>query len=122
MARLALIHGRDSVVRQIAEEIIASQTVEIAAMLGRMAGSGSILQAQVPNHPNSRRSSITRLALLMVKAICVPICRQPAPPEYLTAGSRLLTYSQQSRTVGWFFDCAAVGLRIVGLEKLSADY
>ena len=28
MARLALIHGRDSVVRQIAEEIIASQRVD----------------------------------------------------------------------------------------------
>ena len=37
MARLVLIHGRDSLVRQIAEEIIASQTVEIAAMRGRMA-------------------------------------------------------------------------------------
>ena len=37
MARLVLIHGRDPMVRQIAEEIIASQTVEIAAMKGRMA-------------------------------------------------------------------------------------
>ena len=37
MARLLLIHGRDPMVRQIAEEIIASQTVEIAAMRGRMA-------------------------------------------------------------------------------------
>ena len=37
MARLVLIHGRDPMVRQIAEEIIASQTVEIAAMRGRMA-------------------------------------------------------------------------------------
>ena len=36
MARLVLIHGRDPLVRQIAEEIIASQTVEIAAMRGRM--------------------------------------------------------------------------------------
>ena len=52
MARLVLIHGRDPMVRQIAEEIIASQTVEIAAMCGRMAGSGSILQTQVPNHSN----------------------------------------------------------------------
>ena len=34
MARLVLIHGRDPMVRKIAEEIIASQTVEIAAMLG----------------------------------------------------------------------------------------
>ena len=37
MARLVLIHGRDPMVRQIAEEIIASQTVEVAAMRGRMA-------------------------------------------------------------------------------------
>jgi uncharacterized protein (DUF305 family) len=37
MARLLLIHGRDPMVRQLAEDIIASQTVEIAAMRGRMA-------------------------------------------------------------------------------------
>ena len=37
MARLVLIHGRDPMVRQLAEDIIASQTVEIAAMQGRMA-------------------------------------------------------------------------------------
>ena len=37
MARRVLIHGHDPMVRQIAEEIIASQTVEIAAMRGRMA-------------------------------------------------------------------------------------
>ena len=37
MARLVLIHGSDPLVRQLAEEIIASQTVEIAAMRGRMA-------------------------------------------------------------------------------------
>ena len=37
MARLVLIHGRDPMVRQLAEDIIASQTVEVAAMRGRMA-------------------------------------------------------------------------------------
>ena len=37
MARLVLIHGRDPLVRQLAEDIIASQTVEMAAMKGRMA-------------------------------------------------------------------------------------
>jgi uncharacterized protein (DUF305 family) len=36
MARLLLIHGRDPMVRQLAEDIIASQTVEIAAMRARM--------------------------------------------------------------------------------------
>ena len=37
MARLLLIHGRDPLVRQLAEDIIASQTIEVAAMRGRMA-------------------------------------------------------------------------------------
>ncbi|MEO5606868.1 MAG: DUF305 domain-containing protein [Polaromonas sp.] len=37
MARLVLVHGRDPMVRQLAEDIIASQTVEMAAMRGRMA-------------------------------------------------------------------------------------
>ena len=37
MARLLLIHGRDPLVRQLAEEIIGSQTTEIAAMRGRLA-------------------------------------------------------------------------------------
>ena len=37
MTRLVLIQGHDPMVRQIAEDIIASQTVEIAAMRGRMA-------------------------------------------------------------------------------------
>ena len=37
MARLVLIHGRDPLVRQLAEDIIASQTIEIAGMRARMA-------------------------------------------------------------------------------------
>jgi uncharacterized protein (DUF305 family) len=35
MARLVLIHGRDPLVRQLAEEIIAGQQAEIAAMQAR---------------------------------------------------------------------------------------
>ncbi len=37
MARLVLMHGRDPLVRQLAEDIIASQIVEIAGMRARMA-------------------------------------------------------------------------------------
>lgn len=37
MARLALVHGKDPLTRQLAEEIIASQTSEIAAMKARLA-------------------------------------------------------------------------------------
>ena len=46
MARLVLVHGRDPMVRQLAQDIISSQTVEIAAMRGRMAvlGAGPNLQ------------------------------------------------------------------------------
>jgi uncharacterized protein (DUF305 family) len=37
MARLVLIHGRDPLTRKLAEEIIASQVVEIEGMKGRLA-------------------------------------------------------------------------------------
>jgi uncharacterized protein (DUF305 family) len=37
MARLVLQHGRDPATRQLAEEIIAGQTVEIDSMLRRLA-------------------------------------------------------------------------------------
>lgn len=36
MARLELIHGKDPLTRKLAEEIIASQTTEIAAMRARL--------------------------------------------------------------------------------------
>jgi uncharacterized protein (DUF305 family) len=37
MARLVLIHGRDPATRRLAEDIIAGQTTEIAAMRRRLA-------------------------------------------------------------------------------------
>lgn len=37
MARLMLVHGRDPIARQLAEDIIASQTVEIEGMKRRLA-------------------------------------------------------------------------------------
>ena len=37
MARLLLQHGRDPVTRQLAEEIIAGQTIEIESMTRRLA-------------------------------------------------------------------------------------
>ena len=36
MARLVLLHGHDPLMRRLAEEIIAGQTAEIAAMVGRL--------------------------------------------------------------------------------------
>ena len=36
MARLLLVHGRDPLVRQLAEEIIAGQSTEIDAMRARL--------------------------------------------------------------------------------------
>jgi uncharacterized protein (DUF305 family) len=37
MARLVLVHGRDPLVRQLAEEILAGQQAEIISMTGRLA-------------------------------------------------------------------------------------
>ena len=37
MARLALVHGRDPATRRLAEDIIAGQSTEIAAMRQRLA-------------------------------------------------------------------------------------
>ncbi|MBI5632490.1 MAG: DUF305 domain-containing protein [Nitrospirae bacterium] len=47
MARLVLIHGKDPLVRRLAEEIIASQTVEIMAMKERL----SILEKKPDPNP-----------------------------------------------------------------------
>lgn len=48
MARLVLIHGRDPVTRKLAEEIIASQVVEIEGMKRRLA----ILRAKPSPEPD----------------------------------------------------------------------
>ena len=48
MARLVLIHGRDPTTRRLAEDIIASQTIEIAAMQRRLA----ILRGAAPSEPD----------------------------------------------------------------------
>lgn len=37
MARLVLLHGRDPLVREIAEKILSSQVAEIEGMRGRLA-------------------------------------------------------------------------------------
>ena len=49
MARLLLIHGRDPLVRNLAEEIIAGQQAEIAAMGARL----RILRQGADPHPGS---------------------------------------------------------------------
>ncbi|MEG0201860.1 MAG: DUF305 domain-containing protein [Comamonas sp.] len=55
MARLVLKHGRDPLTRQLAEEIIASQTIEIESMTRRLAllrqaqsGSSNAASAEFP--------------------------------------------------------------------------
>ena len=47
MAKLVLQHGRDPATRQLAEEIIAGQTVEIESMQRRLAA----LRAPAPGTP-----------------------------------------------------------------------
>lgn len=47
MARLELIHGRDPLVRRLAEEILASQQSEIAAMQARL----QFIKARKPGDP-----------------------------------------------------------------------
>lgn len=44
MARLLLLHGRDPLTRQLAEEIIAGQTIEVQAMQARLAALGTVAE------------------------------------------------------------------------------
>jgi uncharacterized protein (DUF305 family) len=52
MARLVLQHGRDPVTRQLAEEIIAGQTVEIDSMQRRLALLRKGAGAEAPEFPS----------------------------------------------------------------------
>ena len=57
MARLVLVHGRDPATRRLAEDIIASQTVEIEAMRRRIALLKAVrpaLEAQFPELGGTR--------------------------------------------------------------------
>ncbi|HKQ27004.1 MAG TPA: DUF305 domain-containing protein [Burkholderiales bacterium] len=51
MARLVLIHGRDPATRRLAEDIIASQRVEIEAMKRRLAVLRGEAKAQEDDYP-----------------------------------------------------------------------
>ena len=51
MARLLLIHGRDPATRRLAEDIMASQTVEIEAMRRRLAILRGKQKAAEPEFP-----------------------------------------------------------------------
>ena len=51
MARLVLIHGRDPATRRLAEDIIASQTVEIEAMRRRLAILRGETKTAEPQYP-----------------------------------------------------------------------
>lgn len=52
MARLVLQHGRDPVTRQLAEEIIAGQTIEIDSMQRRLVLLRKEVGAQAPEFPS----------------------------------------------------------------------
>ena len=48
MARLVLLHGRDAATRQLAEDIIAGQTIEIESMTRRLASLRRARGARAP--------------------------------------------------------------------------
>ena len=54
MARLVLVHGRDPATRRLAEEIIASQSVEIKAMTRRLSVLRGESKIQEPDYPALR--------------------------------------------------------------------
>ena len=58
MARLVLVYGKDPLTRRLAEEIIASQTAEVAAMRERLA----ILRRGDDPNPGSFRRFTARAA------------------------------------------------------------
>ena len=51
MARLVLQHGRDPATRQLAQDIIASQTVEIESMQRRLAQLRRARPGRAPEYP-----------------------------------------------------------------------
>jgi uncharacterized protein (DUF305 family) len=51
MARLVLVHGRDPATRRLAEDIIASQTVEIEGMKRRLAALHANPHSRQPEFP-----------------------------------------------------------------------
>ena len=63
MARLVLVHGRDPATRRLAEDIIASQTVEIEAMRRRLAllrGAPAAREAEFPELGGTRGPALAR--------------------------------------------------------------
>lgn len=54
MARLVLIHGRDPLVRRLAEDILAGQQTEIAAMRARLDVLGRGIQGEFPSPSGTR--------------------------------------------------------------------
>ena len=51
MARLLLVHGRNPLVRRLAEDIIAGQQAEIASMRGRLASLAGAGDARAREYP-----------------------------------------------------------------------